>query len=361
MKTILQVLISINLLTAAGAWAQNSNSSRGYSSSPAPPQPSSVSVQTTRPVQTTRTIQAPSYARSAGVYGDNSSTLSDLIGTFQRGPSAVFVVPAADASLTDLLTVNEDLTVMARILNRALQQANLGGQDGNPFSYSFAMSFPGAGTQMAPNLYLEGYGALFTLSVDFPLSPVATNDETAPAEQTTDTDPVWQEMRQDLFEPQQPGRQVDPMDSQMQQYSPQKVETLKAALIGALKHAANIRALKPDEAMVVTVMGPTVPGQLHSIKSIPGTDEFEIVDDRGPRRISKDRLAELPQLTAPTILMVRAKAADIGAFAQGQLNLDQFRQRVNVVTYPHLGRMVNSGSDTSIFLGGRAIRGRGRR
>ena len=356
MKTILRVLISVNLLTAAGAWAQTSSGSSVRGSSTAPPQPSSVSVQTTRPVQATpygRSAGAYGSSGSAGVYGGNASTLSDLIGTLQRGPSAAFVVPTAEVSLEDLLTINEDLTVMARIFNRALQQANLGGQDGNPFSYSFAMSFPGTGTQMAPNLYLEGYGALFTLSVDFLLSPAAEDDETAPEEEATDTDPVWQEMRQGLFEPQQAGRQVDPMDNQIQEYSSQKVETLKAALIGALKHAANIRALKPEEAVVVTVMGPTVPGQLHSIKSIPGTDEFEIVDDRGPGRINKDRLAEQVQLTAPTVLMVRAKAADISAFAQGQLNLEQFRQRVNLVTYPHLGRMVNSGSTTSIFMRGR--------
>lgn len=342
MKTILRVLISVNLLTAAGAWAQNSSntSSSGYANSMEPS--SSVTVSRTRAVQ-------------AAAYSGNAGTLTDLIGTLQRGPSAVFVVPAADMPLPDLLTVNEDLTVMARIFNHALDQANLGDQDGGPFSYSFPGLSTGRGAQMAPNLYLAGYGALFTLSVDFPLSPVPEDEETAPQEKQTDTDPVWQEMRENLFEPERTSRQTGrTIEDQIQQYNAGKVETLKATLIGALKHAANIRALKPEEAVVVTVMGPTIQRQLHSIKSIPGTDDFEILDDQGPGRMTKEQITKETQLTAPTVLMIRAKAADIDAFSKGQLNLEQFHEGVTISAYPYLGRMVNSAaSTTSIFIGSR--------
>ncbi len=344
MKTILRLFVSVILLASAGASAQTASSSgRGSSGNAygATVQPSSTSP------------DVAMYGEATGRYGSNLRT---ILGSLQGGPSAVFVVPIGEMSLPDLLSVNEDLTVMARILERTLQQANLGGSGG--FSYSFAMPFPGGGFMpMAPNLYLQGYGALFTLNVDFPLSPVAQDEEpTAPKEQT-ETDPLWQEMRQDLFEPQRPGRQVDPTDNKMQEYSAQKVESLKAALIGALKHAANIRMLKPEEAVVITVMGPTIPGQLHSVKSIPGTDQFEVVDNQGRSRINKERLANEAQLTAPTVLMVKAKAADIDALSEGDLSVDQFRQRVTVLTYPDLGHMVNSAaSSTSLFIGGRRSR-----
>lgn len=331
MKLMLRILISMSLIGTGSALGQSA--SRGYSSTP---------VATVPPPQTN--------VSRVGAYGRSTSGLRDLMGAFQRSTDSVFVVPAAETSVADLLTTNEDMTVMARIFSRALKNANLGGHDSNFFASSLGGPFAGQGAPMAPNVYLEGYGALFTLSVDFPLAPGAKDEQPAPEASQAEADPLWQQTRDDIFEPQRSKRQGDPFEQRVQEYSAEKVESLKATLIAVLKHAANIRTLGPEEAVVVTVLGVMVPGQLQSIKSVPGSDEFEFIDSRqGRGRVTADRLADMP-LSAPTVLMIRAKGSDISAFAKGQLNLEQFRERLRVLAYPHLGQMMDSDPRTSITI-----------
>jgi hypothetical protein len=327
MNLMLRVIISMSLIGPASALAQSASS--GVSS---PPVQTNVS--------------------SRGAYGRSTSALRDLMGAFQRSTGSVFVVPAAETSVEDLLTTNEDMTVMAQIFGRALKNANLGGHDNNFFASSLGGPFAGQGALMAPNVYLEGYGALFTLTVDFPLAPGAKDEQPTPQASESKTDPLWQQTRDDIFEPQRSKRQGDPFEQRVQEYSAEKVKSLKTTLITALKHAANIRALGPEEAVVVTVSGTTVHGQLQSIKSVPGSNEFEFIDDQGRRRITADRLGDVA-ISAPTVLLIRAKGSDISAFAKGQLNLEQFSERVRVLAYPHLAQMRNSDRTTSITIGSR--------
>jgi hypothetical protein len=315
MKLIARVLIALSLIGTSTALAQ---------ATAAPSQSSGV---------------ASSVAITPGYYGRTTrgSGYGSALGFLRGSSRPVFVVPAGETALEDLLAANEDMTVMTRIFGRALEQANLGGGASNPF-----VSFLGQSSQSAPSVYLDGYGALFTLSVDFPLAPGSQEQETPPQEDQAESDPLWQEMRADIFEPAQADRGTVPFEADAPEYSAQKVENLKATLIAALKHASNIRALGPDDVVVVTVVGAGVPGQLHGIKSIPGTDEFELVDDQGRTRITADRLADVTR-SAPTVLMIRATASAISAFAKGQSNLAQFREQVRVLQYPHLAQMMESG------------------
>ena len=41
-------------------------------------------------------------------------------------------------------------------------------------------------------------------------------------------------------------------------------------------------------------------------------------------------------MSVPTILTIRAKQADIEAFARGDFDLDSFRTKVQVVSHPYL-------------------------
>jgi hypothetical protein len=328
MKLLLRVLISMSLI--------GTSSALGQSAAPAAP---------VEPSQTNLS--------RAGSYGRSTSGLRNLMGAFQSSTGSVFVVPAAESSLKDLLTANEDMTVMARIFSRALKNANLGGHDNNPFASSLGGPFAGQGTPMAPNVYLEGYGALFTLSVDFPLAPGAKDEQPAPQANQAEADPLWQQTRDDIFEPQRSKRQGDTFEQRVQEYSAERVESLKTTLIAVLKHAANIRTLGPEELVVVTVSGAIVRGQLQSIESVPGSDEFKFIDGQGRTGLIKANHLVDMQPSAPTILMIRAKASDIIAFARGELNLEQFRQRVRVLAYPHLGQMMNSDLTTSITIGRR--------
>lgn len=314
MKLMLQVLIAASLTGTASVFAQNAVSS---SSPPvAPPG-----------------VQASSgYARSADAYGT-------LLGALRGGGSnSVFVVPAQEMTIEDLLAANEDMTVMTRIFSRALEQANLGRWPDNPY-----VPMLGQSGQSSPTVYLGGYGALFTLSVDFPLAPGSKDEQPKPDESQAQVDPLWQEMRSDLYEP-QPAQRGAPRQQNAPQYDPRQVETLKTTLIAALKHAANIRALAPDEVVVVTVVGARQEGDVHSIRSVSGSDSFEIRDGQGRRgQVDAARLADVT-FTAPTVLMIRAGASAIQSFAKNQMSLEQFRQQVRILEYPHLGQMRSSNS-----------------
>ncbi|UCD48694.1 MAG: hypothetical protein JSW27_14310 [Phycisphaerales bacterium] len=315
MKVILRIFVAMSLIGTPSVLAQGASQPSGSSSV-------ATSVGTT----------AGYYRRNVG-----PSSYGDVLGLFRSGGSSAFVVPAGETSVEELLAANEDMTVMTRIFSRALGQANLAGHARNPF-----VSFLGQNGQPAPSVYLDGYGALFTLSVDFPLVPPSKDEQPAPQEEQAETDPLWEEMRADIFDPAPSQRRPELFAEGVPEYSAQKVESLKATLIATLKHAANIRALGPDEVVVVTVVGATLPGQLHSIRSVPGSNEYEFTGGQGRTRITADHLADAAR-AAPTVLMIRATASAISAFAKGQSALEEFRDQVSVVEYPHLGQMVESG------------------
>lgn len=249
--------------------------------------------------------------------------------------SGVFVVPAEAISVEDLAAINEDVNVMTRIFENKLRQANLL-RPSSPFPIFVGTGYRSWATSgdSSRAMYLQGYGILFMMDVDFPLAPGPETEEAEePAEPEADGDPVWANTRQEIYQPQRLDRDDRPEDSRPQ-YSAERVENLKATIIKALIHAANIRSLTPDESIIVTLTGsPASPTSATETIAIPGTaqivvkssnDQFKIVD--GP----------LPE-NASTVVTIRAKGADIKAFANGQLQQEQFRQRVQVLSHPLLG------------------------
>lgn len=258
---------------------------------------------------------------------------TNLLGSSRGSTGSVLVVPAAEISMDDLAAATEDMTVMARILQTALGQTgfkdplDIYGQD-------LLLFRPGA--QDVQSVFLQGYGALFTMKVAFPLAPGPQAEESPEEQPETQVDPVWQRAHQEVFDLQRPGSRRRPGDEQPK-YSGEKVESLKTALITALKHAANIRNLTPDEAVVLTVTGRPVEGKIESIRTVPGTNHI-IVSSGGTTTVFEGGLPEsLQTMSAPTVLTIRAKRSDIDAFAQGDVTLDQFRQRVQVLSHPQLG------------------------
>ena len=133
MKLIARVLIALSLIGTSPALAQ---------ATAAPSQSSGV---------------VSSVAITPGYYGrtTSGSGYGSALGFLRGSSRPVFVVPAGETALEDLLAANEDMTVMTRIFGHALEQANLGGGASNPF-----VSFLGQSSQSAPSVYLAGYGAL---------------------------------------------------------------------------------------------------------------------------------------------------------------------------------------------------------
>ena len=169
---------------------------------------------------------------------------------------AVLVIPAAEIKAEEIIAVTEDMNVMARIFEKNLQQAHIATARGGLFlsdDYVFG-TLLGRGRGAMQSMYLQGYGALFLMKVDFPLSPPPQVEQEKETKQEEDTDPVWTEMKQEMFEPEESRRHRTDR-SEQKKYDAEKVENLKATLVKALKHASNIRSLKPDESVVLTITG----------------------------------------------------------------------------------------------------------
>jgi len=100
------------------------------------------------------------------------------------------------------------------------------------------------------SLYLEGYGALFLLNVGIPLLPPPAKAE--PQKEKSPVDSNWDQARQELYGQRTEGKTVT---GPVKEYSEEKVNRLKDALLEALKNATNIRNLKPNDSVTVCVFG----------------------------------------------------------------------------------------------------------
>jgi len=269
------------------------------------------------------------------------------------GSGSVLVIPTAQMKTEDLAAITEDMTVMSRIFDKKLSQAQLitgGSWPGLSFSRldprsmldpRYLGSF-GPSSRAIEAIYLDGYGALFLMKVNALLSPPPEAlEEKEPEEE--DTDPLWTQTIQEMYAPEEAGRTRRRTDRPEEKYDAEKVKELKETLIKTLKHAANIRGLKPDESVVLTVIGKSSQSAGVTIQAIGGTDEI-LVEDKRNKIVSIVKAPSLSDIgfSSPTVLVIRAKKSDIDAFAKGQLTFDQFRQKTQLISYPYLGENVGT-------------------
>jgi hypothetical protein len=259
------------------------------------------------------------------------------------------VIPAAQSTAEELLTITEDMSVMLYIFDEKLGHSHLfsaggyGGGWGGYGGYGRGGYF-GLESSATKSIYLDGYGALFLMKVDFLLSPPAeTTEEEKPEE---GVDPVWQEAKQKIVEPEKgeryyTGRRGASRTRPEEKYDAEKVVELKRKLIRALKHAANIRNLKPDEQVILSVTGRAEPGTVTTgVALIPNKRTGQIIvstkaGDREETRIYPSEEAYTASLgpSSPTVMTIRAKKADVDAFSKGELDFDKFRQKVQIFTH----------------------------
>jgi len=257
---------------------------------------------------------------------------------------AVLVIPAAELKVEDLAAITEDMSVMSRIFAKKLGQARLTTgrrswyvEDYNPFF--------GRDNGTIEAVYLEGYAALFLMKVNFPLSPLPEEKEEKETEEK-DTDPLWTQMRQEIYEPEEVDRRRRPDGPPEEKYDAEKVAELKETLIKTLKHAANIRALKPDQSVILTVIGGrNQSGTRTTTRPSYGRSSGALYDDsRSGRRSRSSYITTTPRGAEsgsflPTVLTICVKKSDIDAFAKGELSFDQFREKTGIFTsYAKVGQ-----------------------
>ncbi len=265
-------------------------------------------------------------------------SLLGAIGSRQGGPCDVLVIPTDEMGTDELLAITEDLGVMTRILKNTLSQAAPGAA--SPEGFGYGMPLLGQGPQVPQSIYIQGYGALFLMKADFPLAPGPEPEEPQEKAQDSEPDPVWERMRREMYQPAGPEGQF-PTEDTGKQYSAMEVENLKTGIVRVLKHATNIRNLASDEGVTVVIVGEAVSGGIVSVQTLPGTNQVVVVDAGGRTRIYKGGLPDDIKLSPPAVLSFRAGKSDIDALSKGTLDLDAFRQRIQILTYPCLAGRVD--------------------
>jgi hypothetical protein len=252
----------------------------------------------------------------------------------------------------DRAAAEEDLAIMARLLEKELDRASGSGQP-NAMGITLT-SFDGRG---AAALLLEGHGAVFTLHTRLPLTPQPVRPVEKGKPAATPESP-WERTQRELFGPsagagprdrgpggdnsRSAGSPGGPpgMGAGFSQNPPvfdtSRVEALKKSLLDTLKHAGQIRALKADEHVTVVLqstsgnsfgagaMGGHTYSETRTVVSTSVNGEPPKVETRTSRDggpVGESRSATLT---------LRVKKSDCEDFAKGKLTAEQFGKKAQM-------------------------------
>ncbi|MGA2866424.1 MAG: hypothetical protein ABSF95_18270 [Verrucomicrobiota bacterium] len=263
------------------------------------------------------------------------------------------VIPKEAAEPKDLPQFEEELNIMARILRKAAGGAT---EKSRSAMGIFIHNHPFGEGAAPQNLYLEGYGALFFLDVNYPL--VAPPAKKAEAETKQETSSEWEEARHELHHEAAPP-DVNYLDMQPfmssgpapEQYDADKVERLKSDLLSALKNAAHIRHLKAEETVTVLVAGRGGKGESRLLTRPPGAygggmgggtmggnmmGGGGLGGGMGGGGFASSGVRAVTRTSAggqAGRLILRARKSDIDAFQKEKLSLEDFRKKVTVILH----------------------------
>jgi len=274
---------------------------------------------------------AQTKARNIGLNGFNDSV----------GETLLFV-PAPETKPQDQALIAEDTKIMSRILCKTLREANLGSWK-NPYLAQFGRFsetfLAGTGRDKVDALYIDGFGTIFFMEVDFPLAPGPQSQQADKSEENTDT--VWAKTKQELYAPEQ--IKWHALQSQpKEEYDAEKVETLQTTLIAALKHATNIRCLKPTEWIILVVKGNDGAAEEIGVEysytlspmALSYSDRATTGEQVGSQNTTASRFgasAAAILLDQQVSLIIRVRKSDVDGFAAGNLNLDHFTKKAEVL------------------------------
>jgi len=240
------------------------------------------------------------------------------------GAKRALVIPKDGTETKGASEIEEDMGVMAHILDKAISSD---GKSSRPMGITvYGLSSSGGGQ----NLFIEGYGAIFFESVNFPLLPPASKEKEGEPKEKANSE--WEDAKRELARPGRGGGdnfflfEQDPENvhwaGKGAEYDADKVEDLKKDLLTALKNAGNIRKLKSDETVTVVVTG----GKSNYGKVKTAYAPAAKTEPAPARRVSS-------ATSESGKLIVRARKSDTESFLNGKLNFDDFRKRATVLLY----------------------------
>lgn len=273
----------------------------------------------------------------AGGGATGFEAMPDFASPLPSRSARALVIPKETGDAKSFAEVEEDLGVMAHILDKAVVS---GDKTARAMGIAVFGRVSSVGT--APqNLYLEGYGAIFLLNVNFPLQPPPNKELEAEPKEPVNNE--WEEAKRELARPggkgadnanpfaafeDRYGAEAWTVKSASIDYDAGKVEDLKKDVVGALKNAANIRRLKADETITVVVSGAEARVMAKSVKSSGGRYGNAKPD---AMTVSKTTSGERSKASGGAKLVFRVRKADAEAFQSGKLDLDAFSKKVTVI------------------------------
>jgi hypothetical protein len=228
--------------------------------------------------------------------------------------------------------------VMSVLLNKALEKIGSADQTRSPYKMGIPIIY-NSGTRLNQNYYIEGYGAFFVINVGFPLLP-ATSPK--PASPSTNANNEWEAARRQLQGKEEMPRGYSVMESSSIPYNAESVEIFKKELIRSLKNAANIRGLKAEDFVSVTVLGPEAVNAAadgdsagSSSENAPGEKPETILRQPGMGRVvvAEQKSTMKGSHGKSSVLSIKASKKAIDLFAAGKTSLEDFTKTVQITTY----------------------------
>ena len=242
-RTII-VLVVFNLAMGSFALAQNAPDEpepTDRRQRPAPPPPESAPPMPTTPAPVPE-APVPPVPPTPSPYPTQARSTGHI------SSRKVLVIPATDIEAEDLVEITQDLLVMSHILDERFREPRTIKRVFTDFG-----DFFGRNNRSTETIYMQGYGVVFLMEVNFAFSPPLISEEQKDEEAAEQVDPTWQRAREQIFSPKAPMPGMPGFSGQGPGLV--KFDQLKKELIETLKHAANIRNLTPDEWIILTVIG----------------------------------------------------------------------------------------------------------
>ena len=304
-----------------------------------------LAFQANAQVATVKPAPAPKAENSFGLPGQKSSKATAVYRASRSSvPPVVVQFSSADSSRVQ--EMSEDLDVMTHIVDTALRDGDV--DEETPEKMGVKMYITGS-SRSVRSMYVEDFGALFMVKVNFPLqgAPVAKEKE---PEKPTDSE--WARARAEVFGPAEPGWPDMFGSGTAVDFDPKRVDGLKSTLVRALKNASNIRHLKPQEFVSLSVFGSA--GRIEVRSNRSGDEPRTSSNSKRPARISSSSYGGLNVTTEAvvvnysgstgqgTVLTLRVKKSDIDAFAKGEMDEAAFTKTVTFNNYAGAGNDITS-------------------
>ena len=350
MKSMKQ-LMAITMLSASASWAQGQGIGGAVSSDPFPAPAAGPSVKASP-----RTGAAP--LPNMNVYGQ--SMISEYGSGYGYAKSSGSSVPPVVIQFSGnnpgaIAEMESHLEVMTHIIDRALERM---GENIPDERMGIRIVYTGGKSVRA--LYLENFGPLFMVKVNFPVHAPGTTETKAP---DPEEDSEWNQAWRSLYGQADDVRWSHPGVP----YEAERVEALKKQLVAAVKNASNMKGVKPDEYVTVTVFGsPALAGdnvESRSRRTVSGRggggggvggsigsglprQSQAANEPTRPVPSTTDRIRDLQKLESArtalqgTVLTLRVKKSDIDASANG--SEDALMKKVAINTYSGNGHGVSS-------------------